>query len=931
MKQTTFLKLGLIAALFIVVIVLLVKARGGGRDDVVATKREPIPHTRIEAHDTNASDLEIRGMVVIGAKAAPGANVRLLPFPDSDRDISDRASEELATASKTGEFVFRVHRRGRYLLSAELPGFSPAILELDLDNPAQFARSTQLVLRIEECHAWLLGTVSDSSGGPIEGAKIGPRLTWDLATSTSTDSNGHYKLCTNEGLGRFLVEAQGYGTLGFETYVVAETQHDIALLPEAVIEGSVVRRETDEAVGGALVECRRVEGDRRKAPVLYGHTEPNGKFHIGGLKAGRWVLKATSEDAVSSDVVEVVTLAGETTGEVTLRLDPCYMVRGTVKSDDVPVIGRRISTHLADTLVSSSPVYTQEDGEFSIACVPEGANELAVHGYTVVAPKEILVEGDLSVEVSATARGTIMGRVLRDSHNVAGAEIAYNGGTLSPGEIYSNAAGYSLEGLTVGTYRLCASNNGLASDCAKVEVGRGENKTVDLVLQHGARLEGQVVDDSGQGVPRVFVMARGQEGEIGKTESAEDGSFAIHGLRGGNYQTAVFVSPSAKVPIDSGKAGYPQVVIDKNEQASVTIEVNYENREIRGFVVAAGGGPIRDARVKAIVSSPQSKPQFLPWLPTKTTIGTVDGAFTMSGLENQSYALRAETPDGRIGVISNIRPNSSPVEIVVEDGGNIRGTLVGFTSRPIVFAARLADSSGRKYRARVDGDGFRLNDVPAGIYSVTAQSASEGASTNVSVTSSKTETVTLESHGSARIRARILDLEARTPVPGYRCNIVSTTGDYVGKVNYAGDVHNRADGIAEFEKAPAGRVVVQCVGNASTHSMAQAVVQAARGQVSEADVLVVKKSAAQSNIGLYLDFDRISAVVVYLYPNGPSANAGFKQGDRIVSVDGRSMEGLSPDGVRTLLSNGAWGTSSSVEIERDGRPLTLVLLRNWGQ
>jgi carboxyl-terminal processing protease len=70
-------------------------------------------------------------------------------------------------------------------------------------------------------------------------------------------------------------------------------------------------------------------------------------------------------------------------------------------------------------------------------------------------------------------------------------------------------------------------------------------------------------------------------------------------------------------------------------------------------------------------------------------------------------------------------------------------------------------------------------------------------------------------------------------------------------------------------------------------------------------------------------------VVLYPFEGTPSYKAGIRPGDEILTVDGKSTEGMDSTGVATLLK-GARGTHVSVTVSREGsaRPMVFDLVRD---
>jgi C-terminal processing protease CtpA/Prc len=66
--------------------------------------------------------------------------------------------------------------------------------------------------------------------------------------------------------------------------------------------------------------------------------------------------------------------------------------------------------------------------------------------------------------------------------------------------------------------------------------------------------------------------------------------------------------------------------------------------------------------------------------------------------------------------------------------------------------------------------------------------------------------------------------------------------------------------------------------------------------------------------------------VVEVPPDGPADRADLRPGDRIVRIDGVPIAGRDSAAVQRLLS-GEVGSSATLEVLRDGRPLTLAVQR----
>lgn len=82
-----------------------------------------------------------------------------------------------------------------------------------------------------------------------------------------------------------------------------------------------------------------------------------------------------------------------------------------------------------------------------------------------------------------------------------------------------------------------------------------------------------------------------------------------------------------------------------------------------------------------------------------------------------------------------------------------------------------------------------------------------------------------------------------------------------------------------------------------------------------------------STIVSYTREDKLETYVIATHPGSASDRAGLKFGDKIVAVNGRSVQGTSSMEIRDLI-RGPRNTSVRVTIERDGHPLMLDLKRD---
>jgi membrane-associated protease RseP (regulator of RpoE activity) len=82
----------------------------------------------------------------------------------------------------------------------------------------------------------------------------------------------------------------------------------------------------------------------------------------------------------------------------------------------------------------------------------------------------------------------------------------------------------------------------------------------------------------------------------------------------------------------------------------------------------------------------------------------------------------------------------------------------------------------------------------------------------------------------------------------------------------------------------------------------------------------------QGGIHAVLAWSHAGVRVVEVPADGPALRAGLRPGDRIVAIDGNPVADRDAQEVRSLLS-GEVGSRVTIEVLRDGRPLTLSIER----
>src|SRR6201999_4177779 len=108
------------------------------------------------------------------------------------------------------------------------------------------------------------------------------------------------------------------------------------------------------------------------------------------------------------------------------------------------------------------------------------------------------------------------------------------------------------------------------------------------------------------------------------------------------------------------------------------------------------------------------------------------------------------------------------VKLVLATAGAIDGTLVGFTTTPVITGSQ---GGHNVVDFEVGGGHFSAPGLPPGSYKVTADTNGQDSDTAiVTVAAGKTAPVTLTSRGTATVMGTVIDWKTQAPIAGAMCH-----------------------------------------------------------------------------------------------------------------------------------------------------------------
>ena len=868
-----------------------------------------VPGRRVAGHVSSAD----------GPVAGATVRLALVAAPDLMQPIAERSS------GPDGAFDFGVEPATSFTVSAEAPNLTPASTVVSVADPR--ARPDQIALLLGGCRSRLYGSVVDASGGGIAKA----RLASTGLGGTESDATGNYSLCLPDRDSRVRVEADGYGTITLPFHLYGALHHDVVLVPEAILVGQVVA-DGQTPVPGARVIARpdNVDGLHHVA-ARWTTADRDGRFQIAGLAPGKFQLRAVAEGLATSTPQLAIARPATSSHELRITVEHVAQVRGRVVMAGAPVGGARI-TAAPSGGPANAVSYSQADGSFVLSGVPLGTVVFAASPYEVRGPKSVAITravvDDVVLDVAAMA--TLRGHVTRGGKPVAGADVS----ALRPATRAKTDAsgGFVLEGLPAGGNRIHAMSLELraVADDKLVTLAAGDDQTLDIELEHGARVTGTIVDQDGRPVPDVYMRLMpvgGREGARGG-ESMTDasGAFDCGSVPGGDYLPEVYPAPLPARAFAAADGARPDPIHVPRDGVvtGVRVAIKYERVAIRGRVVDDLGAEVPDVHVQAIGGYSYGN------MTVPSAMTDVSGRFEIGGLARGAYNLHAHAADGSEAELLGIVTGAQPVTIKLARPGAIEGTLVGFSTPPIVELHTETPDLSTGSRAIVDGTRFSAPGLPPGRYTVQARAGTDVDGQTVEVRPGETVRLTLRSRGLARVEGRITEYGSKAPVPGMRCATSLSIDGTMGNSLADQGLPSFSDASGHFSMpAPTGRVRVYCFApNPGPLSIAGTDIDVTAAAIPAVELVAVRNTAGRSagNPGFQFARGVLPLTVDQIAPGGPAAASGLAVGDHVVSIDGATLAGMLPMGGMYLLGNYRPGTTVTVGIERGGAAQTIKIV-----
>ncbi len=430
------------------------------------------------------------------------------------------------------------------------------------------------------------------------------------------------------------------------------------------------------------------EAARRRlgaAPVASRATAgADGTFTLSGLAPGHYAVYA-----FGSELVGLVTNVQAGDAPVEIEVTTGIMLVGSIAREVGPTAGTTVTAFHEDAPILVNTV-SQPDGRFRIGPLPEGT-------WFVVAEQDGALPDAASesehwapisgVDLSLNAPRRIVGTV-RDGGKPA-ANVRVQLPYVDEDEpiavaVTDDRGRFVFENLEPAEYAVTAVA-GPRSAHGTAAVGKERSATVDLALGTASFVRGRVVGLDGASISGATVRAedgsRGAGAPIPAVRTDKNGSFRLGPLRPGTYEVEVEAPgrrpESTTVAVKAG--------LDAKVRVAIAPEVMVSGR------ITAGGKPVGGASIKRDDTDDSDDPYGVTLAETKA-----DGTFELYVTSPGTIPLRVEHPD-HLTWHGSVTAPSPPLEVKLQPGLTISGTVVDETGRGVRARIRLFDPKGSQW------------------------------------------------------------------------------------------------------------------------------------------------------------------------------------------------------------------------------------------
>jgi uncharacterized GH25 family protein len=490
----------------------------------------------------------------------------------------------------------------------------------------------------------------------------------------------------------------------------------------------------------------RIERGGSSEPIA-GMTDDDGDFAIDGIPAGKFDLTA-SRTGFAKRKVPAIEIARDSepvdVGEISLQVGE--KIQGMVfDRDGQPVEGAEIFLEESGPMMGfvmaggterEATANSEASGWFMVEDLsPEERYTLRFQrtGFVEKSVGPIELPAIEPLEVTLDTASRITGRVVNaEGDPIAGSSVSLErthtiemGGAVMQAMMMTGAdtdaeGRFLFEDQEPGKIKLSAvAPRFQEATLDHLEVPKGEDLDgVEIILKAGAVVEGRVLAPDGRPAIGTNVRLAGETPGMIRMGGA--------GVDGNGYYRLDGLEPG-ELSVEATHEDYPRVVKDIEAKEGINaLNLRFEGgQEVAGMVASTSGEPIGQAVVRLV-------PAGRYWGGSEAVTDN-DGSFSMAGVQEGSYQLRAEAEEFAPSTgDTQVEVAGEPVrglEVLLDPGATIYGKISGLEPESFSKVGVRAEGSGYRgfQESGADYRGeYRLEHLPPGSYSVVATLSDSG-------------------------------------------------------------------------------------------------------------------------------------------------------------------------------------------------------------
>lgn len=724
------------------------------------------PQTSAPAALDPAHDASLKVQVRDADRPLAGAQVRAAKGASPNAACEDESDA-------TGQAELQGCPLGSATVTIELPGYVRAIQTYALMRGENVLAQTLVPgVRLE-------GRIADDRGAPLLGARIDIRPV-DPATGDESDEVWSV---TSVGGGSFSCETLPAGSVSVQATLAPYEAVTLPLVTLPTPELVSITLQRMAAVTGRVFGPDKqplAAASIRLAgsgiwPARATLSDAHGRFELDAIPAGVYEVSAARAELVSAPFEGVSVEPGQ---EVTLELflGPGRALKGSVHEAATGRVLAGAQIRVAEDALTPMAQATQSglDGTFELRGLRWIEQRVHVELAGYVAIETLWGPADPPLQVSLLRAGTIRGRVEdAQGRGVGDAELELIGQTTTgsklrlqnaaplmaaagdPSQLRVNTpvlAGLSLDnlgvtqgavppiplvpgtgsgpalgsspgfrtaltgefeltGIPAGDYRVVARRPGfVGNESAGFRLAAGATlEGVEVALSRGGTVAGRVLSDGRQPVAHVHVSLTAANEPPRSVMTDERGSFEFAAVEG---RATLIVQPigQAQTLVD--------IVVESDSRKNLEIKIDTNDTRLTGRVFDTDGDPVSGARVRVEATAKGSRLG-------SSAVSARDGTFEIGGLPPPPYSVRADHASFAPGVPVEISDVSRPVQLTLDAGQAIAGTVLDASSAAPIAGARISlKRPGQTERVDTDRDGrFEFKRVAQAAYQIVAEAS----------------------------------------------------------------------------------------------------------------------------------------------------------------------------------------------------------------